>query len=496
MPIFPILIAMYPLLFLYSYNIHHLLFKEVLTPLLLAGGGAFLLYLLLSRLLQERAKGALIVSLFSFMFFTYGHVYNYLGTFGSTIGHHFLYPVWSLLLITGSYRIARTERDLARTIPFFNLTASLLILFTLVNMGLYTRNTRSTLQEIAALDYGSLPVVQEETPDIYYLVPDAYANHSILEKVYGYDNASFRHFLAEKGFYLAEEAHSNYALTFLSLASSLNMDYMHSLLEGQNHHPRDQMVPYHFIENNRVLHLLSQAGYQIIHFNSGWSGTIYNENAHHNVHCGHWENEFRLRAAGTTMLQPFITGSAARERVLCTFQELGRLDQFTQQPRFVFAHIIPPHPPYLFDSQGRPVEDTPLFLGGNIWKYRDRYLEQLQYINTLLTELIETLLSREEKPIIILQSDHGPASYYQWHQPGEEFIAERMGILNAYYVPEKEAQDLFYDSITPVNTFRVLFNHYFHTSFPLLEDTVYFSNYQHPYQLQDVTSICWPSREP
>ncbi|HUG33188.1 MAG TPA: hypothetical protein VMJ90_00355, partial [Anaerolineales bacterium] len=49
-----------------------------------------------------------------------------------------------------------------------------------------------------------------------------------------------------------------------------------------------------------------------------------------------------------------------------------------------------------------------------------------------------------------------------------------MSILNTYYVNEAAKKDL-YPVITPVNTFHVIFNNYFGTSYPLLEDFSYYT---------------------
>jgi hypothetical protein len=46
--------------------------------------------------------------------------------------------------------------------------------------------------------------------------------------------------------------------------------------------------------------------------------------------------------------------------------------------------------------------------------------------------------------------------------------------LNAYYLP-KGYKDL-YDSITPVNSFRIILNEYFGASYPLLPDITYESD--------------------
>jgi hypothetical protein len=75
-------------------------------------------------------------------------------------------------------------------------------------------------------------------------------------------------------------------------------------------------------------------------------------------------------------------------------------------------------------------------------------------------------------PIIIIQGDHGAIN-----APPNK----RLNILNAYYFPGGAASGL-YESISPVNTFRVLFNQYFGGQIKLLKDTSYFSDYSQPYE--------------
>jgi hypothetical protein len=58
--------------------------------------------------------------------------------------------------------------------------------------------------------------------------------------------------------------------------------------------------------------------------------------------------------------------------------------------------------------------------------------------------------------------------------------------LNAYYLPNIDA-DALYSSITPVNSFRLIFNLYFETDFNLLPDKSYVSNEDQLYEFSDIT---------
>jgi hypothetical protein len=97
-------------------------------------------------------------------------------------------------------------------------------------------------------------------------------------------------------------------------------------------------------------------------------------------------------------------------------------------------------------------------------------------------ELIDgLLLSSEVPPVIIIQADEGPYPGGQdmWEPGGRIFeeattveLRHKMGILNAYYLPNTDA-DVLYPSITPVNSFRLVFNLYFDADLELSPDYNY-----------------------
>jgi len=131
---------------------------------------------------------------------------------------------------------------------------------------------------------------------------------------------------------------------------------------------------------------------------------------------------------------------------------------------FTFAHILSPHPPYLFDRNGNIVSLMPKEL--NPWLDKSGYVDQVLFLNKKVEVLVETLLHSDTPPIIILQADHGP---FCKDPLSPEFWNAKFCILNAYYLPEGGNRKL-YPSITPVNSFRVVLDYYFGADLGLLED--------------------------
>jgi hypothetical protein len=109
------------------------------------------------------------------------------------------------------------------------------------------------------------------------------------------------------------------------------------------------------------------------------------------------------------------------------------------------------------------------------------------YLNERMVEVVDAILSNSKQPpIIIIQGDHGPGNYFNMIEPDNTCLKERYSILNAYYFPNHD-YDTLYPGITPVNSFRVVFNQYFGTSLELLEDKSYYATWLAPYVFSDVS---------
>jgi len=521
--IHPFLFAAFPVLFLFAHNLHLFHVSAILAPFVILLFLALLLWIALAFVLKSIEKAGLLISLFLVLVFSYA---NFSEVVRDSIARvDWLVGVFIRLGITraglqggllalsvvtfcvGACFLIRTRRGLNNLTLVANIVASALVLMTLIDIAAHDVRVGSDWRRTGVVRPADVtpvePAASETLPDIYYIILDGYARADILEELYQHDNRDFVEYLSGRGFYVATESRSNYCRTVLSLASSLNMTYLDDLasqvgLESQNRRPAVNMI-----WHSEVARFLKGLGYTTVAFETGF---WYTEITHADVYLSaRWQPDFFQRGLiGMTPL-PFLARQfgvqdqhgAHRERILYTFDRLpgsSRLDR----PVFVFAHIIAPHPPFVFGRQGEEIGSGSRFTlrdGAHIIgegaltreEYVARYRDQLLFINSKVSEAVEAILSESSRPaIIILQADHGPRLMPDWEGAETSSLRERFSILNAYYLPNGEGVQL-YDSITPVNTFRVLFNHYFGTELELLEDESYFSTSERPYAFANVT---------
>jgi hypothetical protein len=171
-----------------------------------------------------------------------------------------------------------------------------------------------------------------------------------------------------------------------------------------------------------------------------------------------------------------------RDRYTYVFNSIDEIAKMSQ-PTFSYIHIISPHPPFLFDPEGNPTYPSDFLNEQHKYTfglYKKGYLNQVRFLNKNMLKAIDTILADSKTPpIIIIQGDHGP-----WLQKSPEHF----WILNAYYLPGHE--DKLYPTISPVNTFRIVFNEYFGGKYDMLRDVSYKSSVQNPYDVLEVAYPC------
>ncbi|MFQ5852425.1 MAG: hypothetical protein ACE5JU_17820 [Candidatus Binatia bacterium] len=495
--IHPLLFGIYPIVFLYAHNVDALRVLSTLRPLALTLLGVVILLLLLQSILRDRHKAGIICSSGFLLFFSYQHIYDFLQVV--SVRHHVLLPGLGIISLFAIIMVIRTRRPLHLLTRVSNVVALFLVIMAFFqiaqfNIGLTSDHFLAQLRrEDQRVKVEGTGPPTEALPDIYYIILDAYSRADVLRDIYRFDNGPFLDFLRQKGFYVAGRSTSNYPHTLVSIASSLNYAYINSLSDIVGEQSGNRSPLKAMIEDHRIYRFLRRFNYTFIVFASGSETTEHNRNADVVLRPLRAITEFeRILVYGTAFpaIQDFLVRSHVldkgtlgvwnfqewRQRIIFIFEGLKNVPQ-TDSPRFVFAHIVDPHPPFVFNREGGSVirEDT-----------SEAYVDEVLFLNNKVRDVVTEILSKADRePIIILQGDHGfvpPDRSF----PQRVSLQSQFSILNAYYLPDG-GQDRLYESISPVNSFRIILNHYFGTNYELLPDENYYSTVRHPYRLTNVT---------
>ena len=497
--VYPFFFAIYPLLNLYITNVHLVELSAVVKPLLLILGATLFLYLVVNRILKASTSAGIFTATIAVAVLYYGAFYDVvgkMGAIGSTVQRHeYLLPLWVIFFVLVGTLAVRKRVASAQVNAYLNFLSAAIIGVVLVPAVVsLVRGATSDLSPAQAASSSpqsptrgrslNARIELDALPDVYYIILDGYGRADVLLDYYDFNNSAFIDSLTSKGFYVVSESRSNYPHTFMSLASSLNMDYLDvSLTDGLSRSERiGAILP--LLENNYVIREFNNRGYTTIHFASGWEATDYNELADINFKFS-FINQFKSLFLNTTILRPIAPDYSQNELrmvVLYTFNKMKDIAKI-KGPTFTFAHVYPPHPPFIFDREGNfPGYEKEAPPAENGWLPKERYTDQVYFVNQLVEDLVDSILAQSEDPtIIIIQADHGPDSSWMRSR-------ERLAILNAYYLPQG-GEEYLYPTITPVNTFRLIFDLYFHTDFGLLEDETLFSLSDYPFNFCKVDDI-------
>ena len=508
LPKFPwhvILFSSYPPLSLWAYNLGQVGLTAMYRAILIC----FLMGILLLGLawlwLHDWARAGIAVTIFLLLFFSYGHLYSYLENIsvaGVLIGRHrFLGSIWLVLALIGIWWAIWKLRSPESLNTTLNLVAIFLFIFPMFSIvaqgfanwqpaGASSGNVDSVSRAIP--DVKTLP---ENAPDIYYIILDGYGRSDILRDNLNFDNSSFLDSLRNEGFYIAECSQSNYGMTALSLASSLNMDYITTLGDEFTSDNVDRYSPlWRLIKDSTTESTFRQIGYQVVAFETGYDWTEFRSADYFFAPPKQGLSGFEslvLRDSAAVILDDlgvfdpfhFTPEDQKRNLILYVLDQMRSLPE-VPGPKFVFIHLVIPHQPFVFGPNGerfvvaqRTLNDDKYY---NAEDYLLGYGNQVRFISSQIPDLMKTIIQTSATPpIIIIQGDHGPAQLEK---------ENRMGILNAYYFPT--GKEALYPTITPVNTFRVVFDVFFGSQLGLLGDTSYYSKYSQPYAFEIIPNKC------
>lgn len=363
--------------------------------------------------------------------------------------------VLMLLLGAAAFRAARSPIAL----PVAQIVAVALVLVPVAKLSFLATSAPSGASGVTE----SSPVARRSfarRPNVYYFVPDGYARADTLQRVFGHDNEGFLDGLRRRGFFVARNSHANYPQTFLSLSSTLSMTYLATPASPPFKSRREFMRI--IAGHNVVVRQFRANGYRYVH-----AGSRY------------WTPSNCSGVEDVCLTPPLIAPPAELEAALLEMTPLSSLNGYAyllsrptmlvdveaglhrawpRAPFFLFAHTLPPHPPFVIDRDCVRRDAATAAIPEDDPASKPLYVDAVVCVNKMALSLFDRILSRDPTAIIAIQSDHGSASSVDWTRPidawAPETVAERLSNFFAIKLPDGCRAT---DDISPVNTFRLIF---------------------------------------
>lgn len=506
-PAHALLVGLLPILSMYGATPGTSRLEEVLIACGLALAASALLLGVATLAYRDARKAALFVSVLLILFVSFDTMYGLVEDW--TIAgfrparRRYVLPLTYAGIAAFAIWLYRLRKPLGMT----TAVANLLALGALIPpaIALTTTFVKSAREAAAVPPPAEIRAARppSRTPDIYYFIFDRYGDDRTM-RANGVDNEPFYAWLTGRGFYVARASRSNYLKTVLSLASSLNMRYLDDVADAQGPDNGNWQPVYDRVAYHRVGAFLRARGYQYIHLGSWYWPTRLNPQATRNLNYYIAVPKPVVRLFDTVLFEPVqrLLDSPLldqrRQHWYRTTRQVEDVLALAPQPgpKFVLLHLLVPHPPYVFEPDGGYVtrdEESDRSREKN-------YANQVRAANRMIRQLVERILAASPAPpVIVIQGDEGPYPHgtepddYEWRRASRAALDEKTGILNAYYLPGVDARAL-YPHITPVNTFRLVFNAYFGTDMPRLPDRIYrHASDDRPYALDDITDVLRPA---
>lgn len=504
-PLYPTYIGLVSVVDYLLHNIQQTEISHAYLTFSVVGVSIYLLTILLSKIFSKQ-KAALLVAFWALLFFSFGHLTNYLDSLGIGRGNvtsMTLIVIWTgLVALSWTVVIIRSKNQQVQFVPAATFGLSVVLILLIIRIGNYQIHQPRLSSLITDDNDLSLAdtaqAANRDKPDIYYLLFEDYAGQDVLAQE-GYDNQPFLSGLKQKGFIVPAQAYSNYPISIQSLASSLNMTYLDSIAKQLGPNTGDQSVLRQMLDRPEAAKYLQDIGYSYYHLGSDWEPERYSSIADYNLlpdpkssASSQFTNSFLNQTTAFQLIERFLPatqGPTQLERLNYQFTTLPSLVG-NSGPKFVFAHFLLPHEPFLFDQNCNLLPSSQIDKYGTDIK---KYTDQINCTNTHINQIVDAIIAHSKTPpIILVQSDEGmraeitEALNGNWQSLGQNVWQQKLQILSAYYLPGFSGK--LPADITPVNSFRIIFNNYFGANLPILPNRSYlYQNDNHFYKFTDVT---------
>ena len=478
-----ILIIIFFLTHGYKENFGLISFINMLIFFALATLAGLTLFFIFQKIFQYSIKTGIWISCLAIIFLFFGAFMDFIQSISflqPIIKYRFLLPLLLGILILLFVFLQRTKKSLFVINRYITVLFLIFILIDIISIIVFSVTPAKRNSRLVNIDFNyPMPACDDcARPDIYLILLDDYTGSDGLKRNLHYDNSDFENFLTTSGFHVVAGARSNYTTTILSIASLLNMSYLSGFtkpeLIAQDY---SRILP--IISTNKATSYLTSQGYDFINY------SIFDINNQQPAFSRNFfPSEFELifdktlikRLSKDLVLDLNIAGLKIKwgiemedEKVVQTNMQIikntiAESNKKNTRSKFVYTHLIMPHPPYWNDSTGKVIRKS---YNVPFAEHNSYYLNYLVYTNKIVKDMIRSLhANTNNNAVIILLSDHGHSGFYPPVKK-EDFYTT----LNAVFLPGMN-YDGFYEGMSNVNEFRILFNKLFNHHLPMAKDSL------------------------
>jgi hypothetical protein len=321
-----------------------------------------------------------------------------------------------------------------------------------------------------------IPFSKNEKSDIYLFVLDEYAGTKSLNEYYGFDNADFLNELKKRGFFIPKNPTSNYNGTVFSVMSLLNMEYLQNLRKDDLKQGKSYGQAAFGIAQNQLTTFLKTNGYTLVNnsffkIDNCVSDPVLflpiDSRLITNNSLGNTLENILFMNIPSNKIQRLVGSyySKIDDYNQRTIQQLESSKRNSKDPVFVYTHLFMPHIPYLRNRDGS-LRDMNVAHEDKGKIVDTLYINYLLYCNKIMINLID-LIQKKSNSIIVILSDHGNRfNKNKWK------LSNDFNIFFSIYFADGNYNG-FTDSLSSVNTFRLILNSHFNQQLPALKNSCF-----------------------
>jgi hypothetical protein len=443
--------------------------------------GLVLVFFLITRLIVKNTiHAALIVFFISAWLLFFGAIFDWAKSiqFLSWLHSYSIFVPFMLLTIVAFIILIRKQTALQNKLCFY--LNVLLLIYCVYDLSVLTLKSTSRNKTTASRSINFDNSAVKTKPNIYLLLFDGYPGYKSLKDSFAFANDSLYHFLEQKQFKILP-VFSNYNMTYYSMSSMLNMQYIDKSYTPLANTAENDQERIKEIKNAAVVSRLKAIGYHFTNY------SIFDIADKPSVKGNSFvvsqatllTNKIFFNKILKDIGWHFIFGKYRIPFIEKLYRGDERNNQFIEEqltkndsadvsaPRFVYAHLLMPHPPFFCDSMGNKLP-AELVFDPKQQANKSAFLSYLKYSNKKLEAMVAAIAKTDPGAIIIVMSDHG----YRDYDIGDRI--EPLHFDNICAVRFPTSNYAVQPPLSNINLFPYIFNSAFNQKIPYLADSTIF----------------------